>query len=320
RKKSNDDRRLGVDEVADHLNGFMILDENHGREVVVGAIGQFWHLKIPFNPIPADRFASYHTPGWGKVAWAITVEPYLEGSTISFELRTTATDEDSWKKLSQYFKLIGFASHLIRESVMHHLEAQLKKMKFAHDDETHFPADGLIPEASHTITFHKNIEAPPSLVWSYLMQLGCDRAGWYSIDLLDHDGRPSIDHIVSDWPPRQEGDKLAATPAMNSFYEVYKVKKEKWLVIGGETQRLGGPFKMTWSFILTPMGSDATHLVSRARMIASPKWAEWVMGNLVYPPLHWLMSKAQLNTIKQLAERDAQARPAAQLIPEYENQ
>ena len=50
------------------------------------------------------------------------VEPYEEGSVIALELRTTATDEKSWKKLNRYYSIIGVASQLIRSTMMHQAE------------------------------------------------------------------------------------------------------------------------------------------------------------------------------------------------------
>lgn len=308
RKPGLKDRRIGVDQVAESGKGFMILNEQPGKEVVIGAVGKFWQLNIPFANVNPDSFEKFHETGWGKLAWAISVEPYRGGSTISFEVRITATDEGSWKKFNRYYHVIGIASHLIRDSVMSHLEAMLGKMKFPDDSTLKFPGDEIIPDAKHQLTFHKNIEAPVSIVWRYLMQLGCDRAGWYSIDVLDHGGKPSIDHLVKGWETRETGDKLAATPAQNSFYEVYAIEHERHLIIGGETERLGGPFKMTWAFIFEPIGEDATHLISNARMASSPEWAEWFMGKVLYPPVHGFMSGVQLKNIKRIAERDARAR------------
>ncbi len=304
RTRTEADDRIGIDQIVESGTGFKILQEIPGKEVIIGSIGRFWQPQITFLEGEPDDFESFDEPGYGKLAWSITVEPYLQGSTICLELRTTATDKESWEKLQRYYTVIGIGSKFIRGTLMSHYEAQLKKMKFPDDDEQAFPGDSLIPNARHAITFHANIEAPPSIVWKYLMQLGCDRGGWYSIDWLDHDGVPSTDHLVDKWQERKVGDRLSATPDLDSFYEVYDVKHEAHFIIGGETTRLGGPFKMTWAFIVTPIGNDATHLVSRARMESSPKWAEWVMGNMVYPPVHTLMSKAQLRNIKMLAERD----------------
>ena len=170
------------------------------------------------------------------------------------------------------------------------------------------PGDLIIADAKHQLTFHQNVEAPVSLVWRYLMQLGCDRAGWYSIDSLDNGGVQSTDHLVQGWERRQVGDRLSATPKGDEFFNVYDVEVEKHFIIGGQTQRAGGPFSMTWAFVVEPIGRDATRLSTRARMKSSPKWAEFTMGKIVYPPVHGLMSRFQLSNIKKLAERDASCR------------
>jgi hypothetical protein len=307
--KSNkpEDSSLGVDQIARHGKGFMILYENPGKEVIVGAVGQFWHLNIPFAQVKPEDFAAFTQTGWGKLAWAITVEPFMQGSTIAVELRTSATDEDSWQKLQAYYQVIGIGSRLIRQSVMAHLEAELGKLALPDKHKRNLPGDQLIAEAKYTSTHQVRIEAPSSIVWQYLMQLGCDRAGWYSINYLDHGGEPSINHIVDAWKDRQVGDKIAATPTRDNFFEVSMIAHEKYFVMGGESTHVGmmQAYKMSWAFVLEPIGTDATRLLSRARMQASPQWAEWLMGQVVYPPVHSLMSAVQLKTIKRYAERDA---------------
>ena len=143
---------VGVDEVVKNGSGFMLLTETPGKEVVVGSVGQFWHLNIPFNRISPEDFTDFTEPGWGKLAWAIAVEPYLEGSTVSIELRTTATDERSWNKLSNYFRFIGVGSHLIRSAAMKHLEALLGKMKLPDDASMPLPGDEIIANSRYAIT------------------------------------------------------------------------------------------------------------------------------------------------------------------------
>lgn len=317
---AREDDGIGVDQVVKSGTGFFLLEEIPGKEVVVGSVGQFWHLNIPFAPVGPDSFRAFDKPGWGKLAWSISVEPYRDGSTISLELRTTATDERSWEKLSNYYRIIGIGSKLIRGSVMQHLEAELGRMKMPDKDDAALPGDDIIPDARFAITHQIDIEAPAPVVWRYLMQLGCDRAGWYSIDLLDNGGKPSVDYIVEDWTDREPGDHLAATPAQDSFFEVYRVDRNNHLVIGGASEKAHGimkPFQMSWAFALEPLGNDATRLLVRARMKSSPKWAEWLAGKIIYPPVHGLMSGVQLKTIKQVSERDAQMRIA---LPPSSNQ
>ncbi len=302
------DHRIGIDQITENGNGFIILHETPGREVVVGSVGQFWHLTIPFATVQPEEFKKYNEPGWGKLAWAIVVEPYLNGSTISLELRTTATDDSSWRKLDKYYRIIGLGSRPIRNSLMKQYETILGRMKLPNRRNACLPGDEIIADAKYSYTQAKRIEAPRSIVWRYLMQLGCDRAGWYSIDLIDHSGIPSIDHLVEGWETRKEGDKLDATLSKDSFFNVYKVKTESNFVIGGQGHRFGGDFKMSWSFILEPVGEDATNLVTRVRLSAEPAWSGWLQGKLMAPVAHGLMQHVQLKTIKRFAERDAFAR------------
>lgn len=116
------------------------------------------------------------------------------------------------------------------------------------------------------------------------------------------------DHLVSAWEVRNVGDKISATPARDGFFSVHIIDKEKDFVIGGEQERMGGPFKMTWAFNLEPVGEDSCRLITRGGMKSTPLWAAWIMGKIFYPPVHGLMSKVQLATIKKYAERDALGR------------
>ena len=315
-KSTEQDRRLGIDQITDRGKGFFIAEEIPGKEVVVASVGKFWHLNIPFTNVTPEQFRNFDTPGYGKLSWSILVEPYEEGSVITLELRTTATDENSWKKLNRYYGVIGIASQLIRSTMMHQAEKLLGKLKRPDDDNRIFPGDERLEQCKYQATHSIDIEAPPSLVWRYLMQLGCDRAGWYSIDALDNGGKPSIDHIVEGWEARKAGDKLWATPKGDGFFDVYDLEKEKHFILGVESQRLGEPFSTTWAFILEPIGSDSTHLVTRARMKSQPPVKEWLLGAIWMPPIHGLMQKAQLKHLKSICERDAQMRIVKSLIYE----
>jgi len=304
------DRRLGVDQVADAGKGFMIIDERPGEEVVVGAVGRFWRTDIPFAEIEPRDFAWFDREGWGKVAWAIRVEPFASGSLIAFEVRTTATDAASWRRQRRYFRIIGPVSRLVRASVLSHLEAQLGRLDRPPDHRRALAGDDVLADARYSLTHAIDIEAPPSLVWPWLMQLGCDRGGWYSIDALDHGGVASVEQLVDEWSVRAVGDAIAVTPARDSFYRVLTLERDRLFAIGGETDRLGGHVTMAWTFVLEPLGADATHLVTRVRARAAPRWSEWLQGAVVFPPVHAIMQRAQLENLKRLAERAAVARRA----------
>jgi len=163
-KLQQEDRRIGIDQIVDNKNGFRILEEIKEKEVVVGAVGKFWHLNIPYIEVSSEEFKEYNNPGLGKIAWSFSVEPFKEGSTISMELRMTATDEKSWKKFFRYYNLIGVGSRLIRNTLMHQVETLQGKIKHPDDDEIYLPGDEIIPQCRYQSTLAINIEAPPSIV------------------------------------------------------------------------------------------------------------------------------------------------------------
>ncbi|HEX6848751.1 MAG TPA: hypothetical protein VF144_17320, partial [Chitinophagaceae bacterium] len=68
------------------------------------------------------------------------------------------------------------------------------------------------------------------------------------------------------------------------------------------------PFKMTWAFVLEPIGDDATQLITRVRMEAAPPFSEWLTGGVIAPVIHTIMQKAQLKHLKSMCERDARLR------------
>ena len=74
-----------------------------------------------------------------------------------------------------------------------------------------YPGAGLIPGSTRSATMAVTIDAPPSRVWPWLVQMGTDRGGWYSWDRLDNFGRRSAETIHPEWQQIAVGDRLAAT-------------------------------------------------------------------------------------------------------------
>src|SRR5450755_2528007 len=69
-----------------------------------------------------------------------------------------------------------------------------------------YPGAHLVPGGKRGATMATTIDAPPSQVWPWLVQMGCDRAGWYSWDRLDHGGISSQTRIHPEWQHIQVGD------------------------------------------------------------------------------------------------------------------
>lgn len=112
------------------LPGWMLLDEEHGREIVFGAIGVFWTPTIRWNTdVQPSDFAEFDEPGWGKIACNYSTIPYGEQRTLlTYECRTEITDVDSLRRFHRYWWLIHpFVQHIMNATVHTigaHAEAQ----------------------------------------------------------------------------------------------------------------------------------------------------------------------------------------------------
>src|SRR6476646_9824037 len=65
-----------------------------------------------------------------------------------------------------------------------------------------WPGDELSPLATEISTRCVTIAAPADVVWSWLVQIGQDRAGFYSYAWLENLFRcamPRVDRIVAEW-------------------------------------------------------------------------------------------------------------------------
>lgn len=71
--------------------------------------------------------------------------------------------------------------------------------------------DDLVPDATVSETRGLEIGAPPDAVWPWLVQMGYDRAGWYSYDLVDMKGG-SADRIVPELQQLAVGDLVPNSP------------------------------------------------------------------------------------------------------------
>jgi hypothetical protein len=312
---SNDgghDVRLQLDDLTSTKDrpGFQILGENPEHEIAVGAIGKVWHLNIPFVHVAdAEAFRAFEAPDYVKVVWSIRVTPRGERDThVEFELRVDATDDKAWRKFRRYFALVGPFSRFIRRSLLRSLERELG---IPDELESVRPlvGDERLPDATAQFTHGITIAAPPERIWPWLVQLGCRRAGFYAVDVLDNAGVPSAREIHPELQQLEVGRVLPATPGGNEGFEVLAIDAPKALVLGalydGPT-RLQLPFaaprpsefwQMTWSFVLEPIDPERTRLHVRVRAAFSSA------GNrraLLLTPVHHFM---QTTMLEHLAAR-----------------
>jgi hypothetical protein len=101
------------------LPGWEILGERPGEEIAFGAIGVFWRGEIRWAPVPPANFASFATPGFGKIACSFSVRPYGRDRTLlTFDCRVATTDERSRQAFARYWMVIRpFVGHIMRAAV-----------------------------------------------------------------------------------------------------------------------------------------------------------------------------------------------------------
>lgn len=154
------------------------------------------------------------------------------------------------------------------------------------------PGDELIEGAAST-TRAITIRAQHTDIWPWLVQIGYGRAGWYSYDWIDNDGKSSADRIITELQDLRVGDRIVMIPGMGP--EVRAIEPDEWLLSGDED---GG----TWCFGLYPDGDGRTRLVSRwrQRWAMTPATALWI---LIAAPGAFIMERKILKGIKARVER-----------------
>jgi proline iminopeptidase len=186
----------------------------------------------------------------------------------------------------------------------------------ASDEEVRGPYPGadLVPGGRRGATMAITIDAPPSRVWPWLVQMGCDRAGWYSWDRLDNGGTPSAQRIRAEWQTLSVGDRLASIPSGRAWFEVAALEPERFLGLRASLDWRGRPFDPArphpraymdalWGFRLKAWPEGRTRLIVSGYSVARPQFLRVLADVVFWEPAHWVMQARQLVNLKRRAER-----------------
>ena len=178
-----------------------------------------------------------------------------------------------------------------------------------------YPGADLIPGGQRGATMAVTIDAPASHVWQWLVQMGCDRAGWYSWDHLDNGGVPSAGRIHREWQHLAVGDRLASTPSGRAWFEVAAIDREHFLGLRAPIKLPSGhPFDTAgprprfyidalWGFQLKGLPDQRTRLVVSGYASGRPWLLQVIADLLFWEPAHWVMQTRQFANLKRRAER-----------------
>ena len=160
------------------------------------------------------------------------------------------------------------------------------------------PGDDLLDPADLVATRAIQIDAPPSAIWPWLVQMGPGRAGAYTYDWIENLfglNMHSADQVHPEWQDLNVGDIVRShddRPGMR----VEILEPERVLSNRSEAG------DWVWTFVLVPE-NGSTRLISRNRIAMKGAAVGQHLGMLVMEPGSLVMERKMLLGIKQRAER-----------------
>lgn len=176
------------------------------------------------------------------------------------------------------------------------------------DRDRVMPGDPVIPEPTYWTTLAVTVNAPPTDIWPWLVQMGYQRGGLYSYDWLDqlfgYLDRPSATRILPEFQHLAVGDEIPM--GHGAGFPVTAIEPGRSLVLSGA----GDDFQWVWQFGLYPLDAGRTQLVSRNSVRAPKTVGSWVFLRVIEPAA-FLMTRRMLLGLKSRAEALAATHRAA---------
>jgi len=189
----------------------------------------------------------------------------------------------------------------------------------ATDDEIRgpWPGDDLGAAGIARTTCAITIHAPARDVWPWIVQLGQDRAGFYSYRWLENlvgCDMPDCRSIVPAFQDRALGDTVWLAPR-DRFGEIgrmtvarYEPNRAMVLVMAGDGARLARGARMkggSWGFILHERSPNETRFITRSMDNTHPSVLALAFRALVFDSMHAIMERKMMRNIKHLVEAGA---------------
>jgi hypothetical protein len=180
------------------------------------------------------------------------------------------------------------------------------------------PGDDLVANPLYVTTRAITVRAPAAAVWPWLVQLGQNRGGFYTYDVVENLmglDIHSADSIHPEWQDLHAGeDYVTLDPDESMKMTIAVLEPQRAFVIRsgapGEPPQAPGSFfrgelAWTWGFYLEALDERTTRLVVRSRAA----WADTLAARLARPlllePVHFVMEERMLRGIRERAERTA---------------
>lgn len=178
------------------------------------------------------------------------------------------------------------------------------------------PGDDLVDRCKSEATHAISIRASAAEIWPWLIQLGQDRAGFYSYTWLENILGCHMKNtymIIPDWQHLKVGEGVRFHPRFPCV-PVAVLQPHRAMVIAGTlAAKTGQPIleaivdpdaclSTSWAFVLHEQGERQTRLIARLRGRFPRGLSAWLANRLFWEPAHFIMERKMLQTIKSLAE------------------
>lgn len=149
------------------------------------------------------------------------------------------------------------------------------------------------------------IQAPPDKVWPWIVQIGQERAGFYSYTWLENLTLADIHNTYELRPEWQERKAKDVVPSVRRGF-LFGLLKEKEGYTGWRVSFVEPGRSMTlrnWgTFALEPTADGGTRFYARSRAEQIPGVAGRLLGFWVLDAAHFIMEKRMMIEIARLAE------------------
>jgi hypothetical protein len=191
-----------------------------------------------------------------------------------------------------------------------------------------YPGAELVPDGQRGPTMAVTVNAPPEQVWPWLVQLGGDRAGWYSWDHLDNAGRPSATTVHPEWQNLAVGDSVTyltrrhgpvdawevAVLEPRRFLGLHMVSDLRGRLLDPRQPRPSAYAEELWGFRLSELPGGRTRLVLGVHEALRPRWLGRFVSYWVFPGLFWVMQARMMTVLKRNVEQAAREDTSGPLV------